>query len=119
MGNDFNPELSDKFKLNSSNYIDWKQSMSSLLLIQGYYDMVINAESPEKAAEQLKVDPDRRCIAYAIISLNCNIKVTSQFDQKCNLNPSLLWELLKKHYLPKTLQNQASYLEKFFSTFLS
>ncbi|MBW0471032.1 hypothetical protein O181_010747 [Austropuccinia psidii MF-1] len=56
--------------------------MRFLLLIRGYYDMVINAESPEKAAEQLKVDPDRICIAYAIISLNYNVKVASQFEQK-------------------------------------
>ncbi|MBW0490538.1 hypothetical protein O181_030253 [Austropuccinia psidii MF-1] len=81
--------------------------------------MVINAESPEKAPEQLKGDPDRRRIACAIISLNCNVKFASQFDPKYNLNPSLLWKLLEKHYLPKTLQNQASYLGKTFSTFLS
>ncbi|MBW0561995.1 hypothetical protein O181_101710 [Austropuccinia psidii MF-1] len=81
MGKYFNPELPNKFELNGSNYIDWKQCVHSLLLIWGYYNMVINDESPEKAAEQLKLDPDRRDIAYAIISLKCNIKVASQLNK--------------------------------------
>ncbi|MBW0555287.1 hypothetical protein O181_095002 [Austropuccinia psidii MF-1] len=119
MENYFNPELSNKFKLNGSNYIDRKQRMCSLLLIKGYYDIVINFKSPEKAAEKLKVDPYMRLIAYDIISLNCDIKVASKFNQKCDFNPYLLWELLEKHYLPKALQNQASYLGNIFSTFLS
>ena len=57
MGNNFNPELSDKYKLTGSNYIDWKQRICSLLLIRGYYDMVTGQESPDKCAEQEKIDP--------------------------------------------------------------
>ncbi|MBW0464527.1 hypothetical protein O181_004242 [Austropuccinia psidii MF-1] len=74
--------------------------------------MVTNSESPEKSAEQLEVDPERRRKAYSIIGLDCDLKVASQFNQKSDFNSSLLWELLTKHYLPKTLQNQASYLGK-------
>ncbi|MBW0461117.1 hypothetical protein O181_000832 [Austropuccinia psidii MF-1] len=119
MGNDFNPELSNKYKLTGSNYIDWKQRMRSLLLIRGYYDMVTGQESPYKCAEQEKIDPDRKCIAYAIISINCNVKIASQFDNKCNLNPTTLWTCLEEFYLPKTVQNQATYLSRIFSTPLS
>ncbi|MBW0492665.1 hypothetical protein O181_032380 [Austropuccinia psidii MF-1] len=114
MGNDFNPELSDKYKLTGSNYIDWKQRMRSLILIRGYYNMVTGQESPDKCAEQEKIDPDRKRIAYAIISLNCDIKIASHFDNKCNLNPTLLWTFLEEFYLPKTIQNQATYFSSFF-----
>ncbi|MBW0497486.1 hypothetical protein O181_037201 [Austropuccinia psidii MF-1] len=119
MGNYFNPELSDKYKLTSSNYIDWKQQMRSLLLIRGYYDMVTGQKSPDKCSEQEKIDPNRKCIAYAIISLNCDIKIASQFDNKCNLNSTILWTCLEEFYLPKTVQNQATYLSRIFSTLLS
>ncbi|MBW0463112.1 hypothetical protein O181_002827 [Austropuccinia psidii MF-1] len=119
MGNDFNPELSDKYKLTGSNYIYWKQQMCSLLLIRGYYDMVTGQESPDKCAEQEKIDPDRKRIAYAIISLNFYVKIASQFDNKCNLNPTTLWTCLEEFYLPKTVQNQATYLSRIFSTPLS
>ncbi|MBW0514724.1 hypothetical protein O181_054439 [Austropuccinia psidii MF-1] len=119
MGNDFNPELSDKYKLTGSNYINWKQQMRSLLLIRGYYDMVTGQESPDKRAEQEKIEPNRKPIAYAIISLNCDVKIASQFDNKCNLNPTILWTCLEEFYLPKTVQNQATYLRRIFSTPLS
>ncbi|MBW0498787.1 hypothetical protein O181_038502 [Austropuccinia psidii MF-1] len=105
MGNESNPELSDKYKLTGYNYIYWKQQMRSLLLIRGYYDMVTGQQSPDKFTEQEKIDPDRTHIAYAIISLNCNVKIASQFDNKCNLKPTILWTCLEEFYLPKTIQN--------------
>ncbi|MBW0535657.1 hypothetical protein O181_075372 [Austropuccinia psidii MF-1] len=93
--------------------------MRSLLLIRGHYDMVTGKESPDKCAEQEKIDPKRKRIAYAIMSLNCNVKIASQFDNKCNLNPTILWTCLEEFYLPKTIQNQATYLSRIFSTPLS
>ncbi|MBW0465733.1 hypothetical protein O181_005448 [Austropuccinia psidii MF-1] len=90
--------------------------MQSLLLIRGYYDMVTGQESLDKCAELEKTDPDRKRIAYAIISLNCNVKIASQFDNKCNLNPTILWACPEEFYLPKTIQNQATYLSRIFST---
>ncbi|MBW0526863.1 hypothetical protein O181_066578 [Austropuccinia psidii MF-1] len=93
--------------------------MRSILLIQGYYDMVTGVETIEKCEEQEKLDPDRKQIAYAIISLNCDVKIASQFDHKCDLNPTLLWDSLEKLYLPKTVQNQATYLNRIFLTTLS
>ncbi|MBW0536054.1 hypothetical protein O181_075769, partial [Austropuccinia psidii MF-1] len=119
MGNTYNPELFESIKLNGTNYVDWKQRMRSILLIRGYYDMVTGVESIEKREEQEKLDPDQKRIAYAIISLNCNVKIASQFDHKCDLDPALLWDSLEKFYLPKTVQNQATYLNRIFSTSLS
>ncbi|MBW0553869.1 hypothetical protein O181_093584 [Austropuccinia psidii MF-1] len=118
MGNSYNPELSESIKLNGTNYVDWKQRMRSILLIRGYYDMVTGVETIEKCEEQEKLDPDRKRIAYAIISLNCDVKIASQFDHKCDLNPTLLWDSLEKFYLPKTVQNQATSLNRIFSTTL-
>ncbi|MBW0493306.1 hypothetical protein O181_033021 [Austropuccinia psidii MF-1] len=92
--------------------------MLSMLLIQGYYDMVTGVETIEKCKEQEKLHPDRKQIAYAIISLDCNVKIESQFDHKCDLNPTLLWDSLENFYLPKTVQNQATYLNRIFSTTL-
>ncbi|MBW0570549.1 hypothetical protein O181_110264 [Austropuccinia psidii MF-1] len=119
MGNHFNPELSKKYKLTGSNYIDWKQQMQYLLLIRGYYGMVTGQESPDKCTQQEKIDPNRKHIAYAIISLNCDVKIASQFDNKCNLNITTLWTCLEEFYLPKTIPNQAAYLSRIFSTPLS
>ncbi|MBW0465494.1 hypothetical protein O181_005209 [Austropuccinia psidii MF-1] len=119
MGNDFNPELSDKYKLTGSNDINWKQQMQSLLLIRGYYNMVTEQESLDKCVELEETDPNRKRIAYAIISLNCDVKIAPQFNNKCNLNPTILWTCLEEFYLPKTLQNQATYLRRIFSTSLS
>ncbi|MBW0479251.1 hypothetical protein O181_018966 [Austropuccinia psidii MF-1] len=119
MGNSYNPELSESIILNGTNYVDWKQRMCSIPLIRGYHDMVTGVETIEKCKEQEKLDPDRKQIAYAIISLNFNVKIASQFDHKCDLNPTLLWDSLEKFYLPKTVQNQATYLNRIFSTTLS
>ncbi|MBW0502341.1 hypothetical protein O181_042056 [Austropuccinia psidii MF-1] len=93
--------------------------MRSLLLIRGYYDMVTGQESLDKCAELEKTDPNRKRIAYAILSLNCDVKIASQFDNKCNLNPTILWPCLEEFYLPKIIQNQATYLSRIFSTHLS
>ncbi|MBW0468574.1 hypothetical protein O181_008289 [Austropuccinia psidii MF-1] len=93
--------------------------MQSLLLIRGYYDMVTGNKSPDKCAELEKTDPNRKRIAYAIISLNCDVKIASQFNNKCNTNPTILWTCLEEFYLPKTVQNQATYLSRIFSTPLS
>ncbi|MBW0477640.1 hypothetical protein O181_017355 [Austropuccinia psidii MF-1] len=115
MGNTYNPELSESIKLNVTNYADWEQCMRSILLIQGYYDMVTGVETIEKCKEQEKLDPDRKQIADAIISLTCDVKIASQFDHKCDLNPTLLWDSLEQFYLPKTVQNKATYLNRIFS----
>ncbi|MBW0473116.1 hypothetical protein O181_012831 [Austropuccinia psidii MF-1] len=93
--------------------------MQSILLIQGYYDMVAGVETTERREELEKLDTDCKGIAYAIISLNCNVKIASQFDHKCDLDPALLWHSLEMFYLPKTIQNQATYLNRIFSTSLS
>ncbi|MBW0525863.1 hypothetical protein O181_065578 [Austropuccinia psidii MF-1] len=115
MGNTYNPELSESIKLNGTNYVDLKQCMRSILLIRGYYDMVTGVETIENCKKQEKLDPDRKQIAYAIISLNCDVKIASKFDHKFDLNPTLLWDSLEKFYLPKTVQNQATYLNRIFS----
>ncbi|MBW0466955.1 hypothetical protein O181_006670 [Austropuccinia psidii MF-1] len=93
--------------------------MQSLLLIRGYYSIVTGQETPDKCDEKEKIDPGRKHIAYAIIRLNCNVKIASQFDDKCNLNPTILWTCLEEFYLPKTMKTQATYLIRIFSTPLS
>ncbi|MBW0568885.1 hypothetical protein O181_108600 [Austropuccinia psidii MF-1] len=81
--------------------------------------MVTGQESLDQCAELEKTDPDRKSISYAIISLNCDVKIASQFNNKCNLNPTILWTCLEEFCLPKTIQNQATYLSRIFSTPLS
>ncbi|MBW0462502.1 hypothetical protein O181_002217 [Austropuccinia psidii MF-1] len=81
--------------------------------------MVTGVEIIGKCKEQEKLDPYQKQIAYAIISLNCNVKIASQFDHKYDLDPTLLWDSLEKFYLPKTVQNQATSLNRIFSTSLS
>ncbi|MBW0519907.1 hypothetical protein O181_059622 [Austropuccinia psidii MF-1] len=81
--------------------------------------MVTGQESPYKCSQQEKIDPDRKRIAYTIVSLNCDVKIASQFDNKCNLNLTILWTFLEEFYLPKTVPNQAAYLSRIFSTRLS
>ena len=55
----------------------------------------------------------------AILTLNCNVKILLQFADEADNDPCVFWESLKKFYQPKTIQNQSTFLNQIFTTFLS
>ncbi|MBW0482197.1 hypothetical protein O181_021912 [Austropuccinia psidii MF-1] len=115
---DFSLELTEKYKLSGSNFLDWRVRMKSILRMKKLYSLVMGTEDAEIAAERNKIDPDRKELALEIICLNCDVKIAAQFSAEANDNPMLLWKSIDKFYQPKTVQNQTTYLSRIFSTFL-
>jgi hypothetical protein len=54
----------------------------------------------------------------AILTLNCDVKIVSQFSDEADDGPCKLWELLENFYQPKTIQNQSTFLNQIFTTVL-
>ncbi|MBW0505992.1 hypothetical protein O181_045707 [Austropuccinia psidii MF-1] len=115
---EYSIELAEKYKLSGSNFIDWKVRMKSILTFKKLYALATGTESTETAEERDKLDPERLDLALKIICINCDVKIAAQFSSEANNDPTILWSSINKHYQPKTIQNQTTYLKRIFSTFL-
>ncbi|MBW0507592.1 hypothetical protein O181_047307 [Austropuccinia psidii MF-1] len=80
---EFTLELNENDKLNDSNYLDWVSWMESILTLKNYCGLVTNSETPEETADNNKLEPRRRQREAALLKINC---------------------------IPKTIQNQTTYL---------
>ena len=112
-------ELPAKEKLTGTNFLDWKLWIKSILQLKRLYLLVTNEETPEMAETLNKLDPFRKSDAMAILTLNCDVKIVSQFANEAKEDPCKLWKLLDDFYRPKTNQNQSTYLNRIFSTVLT
>ncbi|PLW21070.1 hypothetical protein PCANC_07354 [Puccinia coronata f. sp. avenae] len=91
-------ELPAKDKLNRTNFLNWKEATS---------------------LELDKKDTFQQSNTMAILTLNCDVKIVSQFADKANDDPCKFWKLLKSFYQVKTIQNQSTFLNQIFTTVLS
>ncbi|MBW0492601.1 hypothetical protein O181_032316 [Austropuccinia psidii MF-1] len=113
---DSNIELSEKYKFNGPNFLDWKERMEAILSLKGCLALVRGTETPSVASGQDKIDPERRERVFAILRLNCDVKIASKFVLDTNEDPKAFWQAVDAFYQPKTIQNQAQYLSRIFST---
>ncbi|KAH9469463.1 hypothetical protein MJO29_003652 [Puccinia striiformis f. sp. tritici] len=116
---EFSVDLGEKNKLTGANYLDWKSKISSILQLKHLLRLVLKKESTEEAALADKLDQNRYDDALAILKINCDTKIADQFDLEAEGNPSEFWKLLQEHYQPKSIQNQATYLNRIFTTVLN
>ncbi|KAI7948147.1 hypothetical protein MJO28_010055 [Puccinia striiformis f. sp. tritici] len=116
---EFSVDLGEKIKLTGANYLDWKSKISSILQLKHLLRLVLKKETTEEAALADKLDRNRYDDALAILKINCDTKIADQFDLEAEGSPSEFWKLLEDHYQPKTIQNQATYLNRIFTTVLN
>ncbi|KAH9454601.1 hypothetical protein Pst134EB_014672 [Puccinia striiformis f. sp. tritici] len=116
---EFSVDLGEKNKLTGANYLDWKSKISSILQLKHLLRLVLKKETTEEAALADKLDRNRYDDALAILKINCDTKIADQFDLEAEGSPSEFWKLLEDHYQPKTIQNQATYLNRIFTTVLN
>jgi hypothetical protein len=112
-------ELKDNAKLSGTNYLEWKIKISAILQLKHLLKLVNGTETPEEAEKRDKADPDRYEDALAILVLNCDSKISARFSHESKEDPKAFWKLLDEYYQPKTVQNQATYLNRIFSTIIS
>ena len=112
-------ELPAKVKLNGTNFLDWKVCMKSILQLKRLYLLVTRDEQEAASLNLDKKDLFRQSDAMAILTLNCDVKIVSQFADEANNDPCKFWELLESFYQPKTIQNQLTFLNCIFTTVLS
>lgn len=112
-------ELGEKNKLTGANYLEWKSKVSSILQLKHLLRLVLGKETIEECELEDKRDRNRSDDALAILKINCDTKLAEQFDLESKGNPQIFWKLLKEHFQPKTVQNQATYLNRIFSTNLA
>ncbi|MBW0470545.1 hypothetical protein O181_010260 [Austropuccinia psidii MF-1] len=115
---EYSIELAERYKLSGNNFLDWKVRMKSILNFKKLYALATGTEDAELASERDKLDPKRRDLAFEIICINCDVKIAAQFSTESNNDPMALWKSIDKYYQPKTIQNQANYLKRIFSTHL-
>ncbi|PLW18034.1 hypothetical protein PCASD_19810 [Puccinia coronata f. sp. avenae] len=108
-------ELKDNAKLSGTNYLEWKIKISAILQLK----LVNGTETPEEAEKRDKADPDQYKDALAILVLNCDSKISACFLHESKEDPKAFWKLLDEYYQPKTVQNQATYLNRIFSTLIT
>ncbi|MBW0562241.1 hypothetical protein O181_101956 [Austropuccinia psidii MF-1] len=114
----FNIGLTEKFKLNGGNFLDWKIRMKSILRMKRLYSLVLGIEDPVIAAKLNKLDPEQKALAFEIICINCDVKIAGQFSAEANDDPTLPWTNIDNFYQPETIQNQTTYLNRIFLTYL-
>ena len=112
-------ELKDNAKLSGTNYLEWKIKISAILQLKHLLKLVNGTETPEEAEKRDKADPDQYEDALAILVLNCDSKISARFSHESKEDPKDFWKLLDEYYQPKTVQNQATYLNHIFSTIIS
>jgi hypothetical protein len=112
-------ELKENAKLSGTNYLEWKIKISAILQLKHLLKLVNGTESAEEAAKRDSIDPDRYEDALAILVLNCDSKISARFSHESKEDPKIFWKLLDEYYQPKTVQNQATYLNRIFSTIIS
>ena len=112
-------ELKDNSKLSGSNFLEWKMKISAILQLKHLLKLVNNTETEEEAAKRNLADPDRHEDALAILILNCDSKISARFSHESKGDPKVFWKLLDEYYQPKTVQNQATYLNRIFSTIIA
>ena len=112
-------ELKDNAKLSGSNYLEWKIKISAILQLKHLLKLVNGTKSAEDAKKQDKVDPNCYEDTLTILVLNCDSKISARFSHESKEDPKTFWKLLDKYYQPKTVQNQATYLNRIFSTIIS
>ncbi|MBW0549951.1 hypothetical protein O181_089666 [Austropuccinia psidii MF-1] len=115
---DFSLELTEKYKLSGSNFLDWRFRMKSILCMKKLYSLVMGTEDTDIYSKRNKIDPDRKEITFEIIFIDSIAKLAVQFSAEANDNPMLLWKSIDKFYEPKTVQNQIMYPSRIFSSFL-
>ncbi|MBW0530080.1 hypothetical protein O181_069795, partial [Austropuccinia psidii MF-1] len=115
---EFNIELTEKFKLNGGNFLDWKIRMKSILQMKRLYSLVLGIEDPVITAELNKLDTEQKVLSFEIICINCDVKIAGPFSAEANDDPALLWTSIDNFYQPKTIQNQTMYLNRIFSAYL-
>jgi hypothetical protein len=93
--------------------------MKGILQLKLLYLLVTREEQDTASLELDKKDPFWQSNTMAILTLNCDVKIVSQFADEANNNPCKFWELLKSFYQPKTIQNQSTFLNQIFTTVLS
>lgn len=81
-------ELLEKCKLSGTNYLNWKLQMESILQLKHLFRLVIQSESEDKKNCLDSTNPNRLADAYAIISLNWDPKIISQFSSEAQEDPS-------------------------------
>ncbi|PLW29473.1 hypothetical protein PCANC_26058 [Puccinia coronata f. sp. avenae] len=112
-------ELKENAKLSGTNYLEWKIKISAILQLKHLLKLVNGPESAEEAEKRDSVDPNCYEDALAILVLNCNSKISARFSHESKEDPKIFWKLLDEYYQPKTVQNQATYLNQIFSTIIS
>ncbi|KAI7936880.1 hypothetical protein MJO28_015779 [Puccinia striiformis f. sp. tritici] len=116
---EFSVDLGEKNKLTGANYLDWKSKISSILQLKHLLRLVLKKEATDKAALADKLDQNRYDDALAILKINCDTKIADHIDLEAEGSPSEFWRLLEEHYQPKSIQNQAMYLNQIFTTVLN
>jgi hypothetical protein len=112
-------ELKDNAKLLGTNYLEWKIKISAILQLKHLLKLINGTETPEEAEKRDKADPDQHEDTLAILVLNCNSKISARFSHESKEDPKAFWKLLDEYYQPKTVQNQATYLNWIFSTLIT
>ncbi|MBW0505366.1 hypothetical protein O181_045081 [Austropuccinia psidii MF-1] len=79
--------------------------MEAILSLKGCLALVRGTETPSIATYRNKMDPNRRERAFAILRLNCDVKVASKFLLDTNKDPKAFWKSVDAFYQPKTIQN--------------
>ncbi|KAH9452549.1 hypothetical protein Pst134EB_033519 [Puccinia striiformis f. sp. tritici] len=116
---EFSVDLGEKNKLTGANYLNWKSKISSILQLKHLLRLVLKKETTDESTLADKLDRNRYDDALAILKINCDTKIADQFDMEAEGSPSEFWRLLEEHYQPKTIQNQATYLNRIFTTVLN
>jgi hypothetical protein len=112
-------ELKDNTKFSGTNYLEWKIKIYAILQLKHLLKLVNATESAEEAKKRDKANPNRYEDALAILVLNCDSKISARFLHESKEDPKTFWKLLDEYYQPKTVQNQATYLNQIFSTIIS
>ncbi|KAI7952617.1 hypothetical protein MJO29_008248 [Puccinia striiformis f. sp. tritici] len=112
-------DLGEKNKLTGANYLDWKSKISSILQLKHLLRRVLKKEAANEAVLADKLDRNQYNDALTILKINCDTKIADQFDMEAEGSPSEFWRLLEEHYQPKSIQNQATYLNRIFTTVLN
>jgi hypothetical protein len=112
-------KLKDNTKLTGSNYLEWKIKILAILQLKNLLKLVNGTKTKEEAERRDQVKPNQYEEALAILVLNCNSTISACFSHKSKEDPKSFWKLLDKYYQPKTVQNQATYLNRIFSTIIS
>ena len=96
-------KLPEKEKQNGINFLYWKAHMKSILQLKKIHLMFITEKKDVLCLELNKKGLFQKSDAMAaVLTVNCDIKIFSQFYNAANDNPCNFWEPTQ------TIQNQSN-----------